>query len=162
MEESGREEPGKQVRPPLGTYPARVDDKGRLKLPSKFQQWLESLGREVFVTSLDMVTARIYPISTWEKSASLFEGAQEDPEAVRDLWFIAQHNGADGELDSQGRVLIHPELRRRLGIENQQVYLECFNGTINIYSQPVYEARLEQAQANLREKLLKMERRGLI
>lgn len=163
MVQSGlAEQPSRAVRPPLGTYPARVDEKGRLKLPAKFQQYLESIGKELFVTSLDMVSARIYPISVWHENAALFRDEHDDPQAAGDMWFLAQHNGADAELDAQGRVLIHPELRRRLGMENQQVYLECFKGRINVYSQASYEARFERAQQNMAENLLKLERKGLL
>jgi len=50
------------VEPPLGAYPATVDEKGRLKLPVNFKEYLESLedGR-LFVTTTDKRIARVYP-----------------------------------------------------------------------------------------------------
>jgi MraZ protein len=61
------------VEPPRGTYQARVDEKGRLKLPAVFQQYLTDLGEtKVFVTSLDVRIARIYPISVWKENEILF------------------------------------------------------------------------------------------
>ncbi len=149
------------VEPPRGSYPARVDDKGRLKLPVVFQKYLEAMGTELFVTSLDFQTARIYPLSVWRQNENLFEEMSDDPEAVEDVAFIANDLGAESQMDSQGRVTIHPELRRELKIENQPVYLDCLKGRINVYSEAVYQQRKERAAASLAEKLKTLERKGL-
>jgi len=45
-------------------YPARVDDKGRLKLPVGFQQYFAGLQeKKLFVTSLDRRIGQIYSIA---------------------------------------------------------------------------------------------------
>jgi MraZ protein len=150
------------VEPPRGTYQARVDEKGRLKLPAVFQQYLTDLGEtKVFVTSLDVRIARIYPISVWKENEILFEAASDDPEAVEDVAFIANDLGADSDIDSQGRVLVPTELRRMLGIENQPVWLDCYKGRINVYGKDVYEQRKARALTNSGDKLKALERRGL-
>ena len=160
--ESGGDEPVRVVQMPHGTHEARVDEKGRLKVPAKLLPYLQAAGKRLFVTTLDLVTARLYPVSVWQQNLSLFQGAQDEPEVASDMWLVAQHYGDDTELDGQGRILIHPELRRLLGMENQTVYLECYNGRVNIYSKATYEARLEKAKARVAENLLKLERRGLV
>src|SRR5689334_21469738 len=49
-----------------GNAPARVDEKGRLKVPTDFRTPLEGkYGREVFVTSLTGDYVRIYPMPVW-------------------------------------------------------------------------------------------------
>ena len=46
-----------------GNHPARVDDKGRIKIPNGFLQLLEAnFGVEVFITSLSGNNVRVYPI----------------------------------------------------------------------------------------------------
>jgi MraZ protein len=58
-----------RIEPPLGMYPARVDEKGRLKLPADFQQYFADLGeRKFFITSLVRRIAQIYPISVWRQN----------------------------------------------------------------------------------------------
>ena len=50
------------VEYPRGIYPAKVDDKGRLKLPADFHRYLTEIGAtKVFVTSFDERVGRIYP-----------------------------------------------------------------------------------------------------
>ena len=63
--EDGPSQPQK-LEPPDGMYPARMDDRGRVKLPAAFQEYLNSLDdKKLFVTSLDRRIAQIYPIRAW-------------------------------------------------------------------------------------------------
>ena len=49
-----------------GNAPARIDDKGRLKVPNAFRALLEGkYGRELFLTSLTGEYVRIYPMPVW-------------------------------------------------------------------------------------------------
>ncbi|MCZ2078066.1 MAG: hypothetical protein LC130_24050 [Bryobacterales bacterium] len=153
--------PADVVEPPRGFLPARVDEKGRLKLPVAVQQYLASFGQEkVFITSLDTRIARIYPISVWKENEIFFEQASEDPDAAEDVAFIAAYLGADSEPDGQGRLLLPTDLRRTLNLENQQVWLSCYKGRINVFSKEIFEQRKQRALGGLDEKLRLLERRG--
>jgi MraZ protein len=49
-----------------GNYAAKIDDKGRLKIPNAFRTLIEGQhGAEVFVTSLSGEYVRIYPMPVW-------------------------------------------------------------------------------------------------
>jgi MraZ protein len=49
-----------------GHEQARIDDKGRLKVPNVFRSLLESkYGRELFLTSLTGEYVRVYPMPVW-------------------------------------------------------------------------------------------------
>ncbi len=150
------------VEPPRGIYPARVDEKGRLKLPVNFQEFLSGLGEQkVFITSLDIRTARIYPTSVWKENEKLLAESTDDPEGAEDIAFMANDLGADSELDGQGRVLVPTELRRLLNLESQQVWLECYQGGINIYNKEVYEERQRRSRENLAAKVATFKKKGL-
>lgn len=151
-----------QVEPPRGTHQARVDEKGRLKLPAVFLEYLKGLGESrVFITSLDTVTARLYPISLWKQNEILLEGADEDSEASEDIALIANLYGDESEVDAQGRVLVPTTLRRHLAIENQTVWLDSHKGRINICSDAVFEDRKRRAMQNAVDKLKQLEKKGL-
>ncbi len=148
--------------PPRGIYPARVDEKGRLKLPVNFQQFLSGSGEQkVFITSLDIRTARIYPISLWKENEKILEDSTDDPDGAEDVAFLANDLGADSELDSQGRVLLPTELRRMLALEAQPVWLECYQGGINVYNKEVYEGRQRRSRENLVDKVKTFKKKGL-
>ncbi len=150
------------VVPPRGTFQTRVDDKGRLKLPAVFLQYLKDLGEEkVFITSLDQKTARIYPISVWVDNEKLFESETEDSSLSESIAWMANHFGADSDIDAQGRVLVPTDLRRFLKIENEQVRLNCYKGRINVIGEAEYEAQRVQHMANLADAMKVMEKKGL-
>ena len=152
MEEKPQTKP---VEPPRGFFSAHVDDKGRLKLPVNFQTYLNAIDDTgVFVTSIDGRIARIYPNSVWNGNVKILEELNtQDPAAADAIGFMANHYGADGKVDPQGRVTLPTDLRRELGLENQEVRLDCSQGGVSIYSMTEYEARKRDAEANMAENL---------
>ncbi len=150
------------VEAPRGFLPARVDEKGRLKLPTALVQYLEGFGeRKVFITTLNGATARIYPISVWRETEKALEEAGDDTDDREDVAFVANHFGADDEVDGQGRVLVPTELRRALKLENEQVFLRCFKQRIDILGREVYEARLSKALGGIDGKVQGLEKKGV-
>lgn len=151
------------VEHPRGIYPARVDDKGRLKLPADFQRYLTEIGAgKVFITSFDERIGRIYPISVWKDIEELLREPGEEADAAEDLWFTANDLGGDAEMDAQGRLALPSEMRKMLELENQQVYLEHYKGHVKVFSNKVYQERKRRAAENRAEKLKTFERRGLL
>jgi MraZ protein len=150
------------VEPPRGIFPSRLDDKGRIKLPVAFQQFLNALReKKVFCTSLDRRIAQIYPIAVWRENEKFFENYRDDPRIARMVAFNANDLGGEAEMDSQGRISFPPELRRELGIENQPVRIFFHKGRIEVLSEAIYEERRQQALQMTVEDLAKLEAAGL-
>jgi MraZ protein len=161
-EDNGSISTATPVEAPRGFLSARVDEKGRLKLPAAIKQYLDALGEQkVFVTTLNGSTARIYPISAWLQTEDMLEEAGEDADAREDVAFVAYHFGADSEIDPQGRVLVPTDLRRKLKLENEQVYLRCFKQRIDVIGREAYEQRLTNAMEGIGEKVQGLEKKGL-
>ena len=95
-----------------GSYTARIDDKGRLKLPTSFKVLVEQkYGNQVFVTSVDGQSALVYPMPVWlalEDRLTKVPGA--DPVRA-DYLLRVNFYGQPAEFDGQGRVVIQPRLR---------------------------------------------------
>ena len=150
------------VEPPRGMYPGRLDEKGRVKLPATFQQYFGALREKtLFVTSLDRRTAQIYTLQGWRDAEKFFQTYREDPELARRVAFNAADLGAETEMDSQGRVLFSPELRRELGIEGQPVRMYGFRGHLEVLSEKIYEQRRQDAAKVGPADIDKLERAGL-
>lgn len=150
------------VGPPLGFFQARCDDKGRLKLPAAGFEYFKALGiSTVFITTLDMKLARIYPKTVWESNRNFFGSAGDDARIARDIAFIANLYGAESEIDAQGRVLVPQELRRKLELEGQPVWLDFYNGRIDVFGKKIYEDRMQRAMVDLEEKVALLETKGL-
>ena len=117
-----------------GNAPAKIDDKGRLKIPNGFRALVQrSYGRELFVTSLTGDSVRIYPMSVWQAVEQKL-GAMPSTHPAR-LRFLDRVNyfGQMSEIDSQGRVLLHQRLRDSasmtgdVDVLGQYDYLEVWN-----------------------------------
>jgi len=95
-----------------GNAPARIDDKGRLKVPNVFRSLLETkYGRELFLTSVSGEYVRIYPMPVWlELEQKLGDMPSTHPAKLRFLDRV-NYFGQIAELDTQGRVLIPLRLR---------------------------------------------------
>jgi MraZ protein len=128
-----------------------------------FVDYLAQLGeKKVFVTSLDLHSIRIYPISVWRENEKFFESYTKDPRAAEDILFLAYSYGADCELDGEGRLLLLPqELRKKLNAENQPVHLYCYKGRINVFTSEVHQERHSRATDGREDKLSKLEGDGL-
>jgi MraZ protein len=117
-----------------GNAPARIDDKGRLKIPNAFRSSLESkYGRELFLTSLSGEYLRIYPMPVWlDIERKLGEMPSIHPSRLRFLDRV-NYFGQVAELDVQGRVLIPVRLRDAatmagdVDVLGQYDYLDVWN-----------------------------------
>ena len=97
-----------------GNCPAKIDEKGRLKIPADFRAALQDrYGAEVYVTSRKAkgVVVNIYPMPVWEEmERKLSLVPRSLPELAR-YADLVNYYGQPGEIDKQGRVSIHPLLR---------------------------------------------------
>jgi len=100
-----------------GNYTARIDSKGRLKVPTAFRRPIEEEhGAEFYVTSLTGECVRIYPLPEWasiEQRLALLPSM--DP-ARRKFLDRTNYYGQQATMDAQGRLLIHPLLRKNAGV----------------------------------------------
>jgi MraZ protein len=149
---------------PLGMYAARVDDKGRIKLPVDFQQYFADLGeKKFFLTSLDGRIGSIYTLGTWRHNLRVMADYTEDAETAEDIGFLADDLGGQAEMDSQGRLLVPAEMRRALGMENQAVRLRAAGERVDILSDKEYAERRARAfdKETNAAKLARLKKRGL-
>lgn len=150
------------VEPPRGMYPTRLDDKGRLKLPTGFQTFFTALREKaLFVTSMDRKLALIFPMAIWRENEKFFEGYKEDPKIARALAFNAYDLGAESEMDGQGRILFPPELRRELGLESGTLRICAHKGKFEVLNEKLYADRKEAAAQLTEADLEKAESAGL-
>ena len=98
-----------------GNHPARVDEKGRLKLPVEHKRQLETgpYGEEFFITSKDGERAEIYPMREWERVEEKLSGIPSMNPAKRKFLDVTSYYGQVVSFDTQGRLLIPQLLREK-------------------------------------------------
>ena len=95
-----------------GSAQTRIDDKGRLKVPTVFRGAIQDrLGPDVFVTSVTGQSVRIYPMPVWiDVELKLSKMPSDHPSRLKFLDRV-NYFGQASELDGQGRIVV-PQLLR--------------------------------------------------
>jgi MraZ protein len=118
-----------------GSYSARIDDKGRLKIPNAFRALVEGEhgASGLYITSLSGDSVRMYPMSVWlAVEQRLARMPSTHPARLKFLDRV-NYFGQVGEFDVQGRVLIPARLRDSAGMNGDvdvvgaMEYLEVWN-----------------------------------
>jgi MraZ protein len=100
-----------------GNYTARIDVKGRLKVPTPFRRLIdEKHGSEFYITSLTGECVRIYPLPEWESIEQRLSLLPTMDPARRKFLDRTNYFGQQSTMDAQGRVLIHPLLRKSAAV----------------------------------------------
>jgi MraZ protein len=103
-----------------GNYAAKIDDKGRLKIPNAFRALIEQQhGSDVFVTSLTGEYVRIFPMPVWLALEEKLAQVPSTHPARLKFFDRVNYFGQTSEIDSQGRVVIHARLRESAGMSGE-------------------------------------------
>ncbi|MCP5105509.1 MAG: hypothetical protein GY950_19135 [bacterium] len=95
-----------------GSYELKVDDRGRIKIPSKYLSVLEEqYGKELYITSINGDRVLVYPLEVWEAIEQSIETMKVRTPEIENYVSRTSFWGNEGEVDGRGRVLIPPELR---------------------------------------------------
>ena len=98
-----------------GNHPAKIDEKGRLKLPSAFKQLLDAANvTQFYITSVDGKKAEIWPLREWEKREQKLLRSSTMNDAVEKYLGLTSYFGQQVEMDNQGRMLL-PQILRSTG-----------------------------------------------
>ena len=129
-----------------GNAPARIDDKGRLKVPNAFRSLLEGkYGRELFLTSVTGEYVRIYPMPVWlEIEQKLGAMPSTNPSRLRFLDRV-NYFGQAAELDVQGRVLVPVRLRESATMNGDVDVLGQFN-YLDVWNHERFVTKLQREQ----------------
>lgn len=117
-----------------GNAPAKIDDRGRLKVPAAYRTLIQAdYGRDLYVTSVSGESVRIYPMAVWaEIESRLAKVPGSHPSLGRYLDRV-NFFGQATELDPQGRVLVQQRLREsaqmtgEVDVLGQRNFLEVWN-----------------------------------
>ena len=94
-----------------GSHRAKVDEKGRLKIPAEYLDGLRQYGNQFYITSVEGDTARIYPMQVWIGIEEKLAKASSQNQAKRKFLMRTSYYGQVVEMDGQGRLLLPTVLR---------------------------------------------------
>lgn len=129
----------------LGSYSARIDKSGRIKIPEKFRITIENVyGKELFITSLNDQAIQIYPLPVWEELAGLTKvGLLHLKTDVKQFMRRVNVKGSQLDIDTKGRVLVSPILREKAQLDGE-VEVIGLNNHLEVWNKANLDASLAQ------------------
>ena len=127
-----------------GNIPARVDVKGRLKIPTDFHTYLnENYGSDFYVTSTDGKFVRIYPLKVWSAIEEKLKAQPSMNHSVKKFLDRTNYFGQMGQADGQGRILIPSVLRESAAMQGEVAVLGYLN-YLEVWNNQRYLEHLDQ------------------
>ncbi len=118
-----------------GNHPARVDEKGRLKVPAEFKRVVDEKysGGQYYITSLDGKRAQIYPFEEWQRIEEKLARLSTFNPTKKKFLDRTNYYGQVVEIDNQGRLLVPSllrdaaQLKGEVAVVGMLTYLEVRN-----------------------------------
>lgn len=127
-----------------GNYPATVDSKGRLKIPTAFKAFLdEKYGRDYYVTSLDGKSAQIYPFPVWQSKEEKLQALPSLNKSKKRFLRNINYYGQMEHADAQGRVLIPAVLRESASMRGEVAVMGCLD-YLDVWNMERFREELER------------------
>lgn len=117
-----------------GNVPAKIDEKGRLKVPTQFRDGLD--GGRCFVTSLEGDCVHVYPFKEWLRIEKKLAAVPSTHPSKQKFMDRVNYYGQEAQVDNQGRILIHSLLREsatmagEVAVLGKHSYLEVWNDKV--------------------------------
>jgi MraZ protein len=127
-----------------------LDEKGRLRIPTRYREVLQNNYTDVLVltTAADCLVA--YPQQAWEKiEEKALELSQVGPQQRAFMRYMIS-SAVECDFDKQGRVLIPPILREMAGLE-KEVFLAGMLTSFEIWAKPKWDAQLKWSKENFQQ-----------
>ena len=138
-----------------GTFEHTIDEKGRVSVPARFREILQSTNDDRLVITNFMFNAvrclDVYPHAAWlELEQRLLAKPRFDPNVLRfQNYYFA--SAQDCVLDKQGRILLPPTLRDYAGL-NKEVMITSSLEKFRIFDRILWKQVFEEAERALMER----------
>lgn len=127
-----------------GNHPAKVDEKGRLKLPAAFKALVDAASvTQFYVTSVDGESAQVWPLPEWEKREAELGAASGFEPAVKKYLAVTSYYGQQVEMDAQARILVPQILRAKAGLDDEEAVVLGMGQSLEVHNRKRFEARTE-------------------
>ena len=136
----------------IGEYTISMDSKGRVAIPSKFRNLLNSIA--VVTRGLDQ-SLFLYPKKEWEAIASKLAELPLTNANSRAFSRLMLAGAFEAEMDKQGRVVIPDYLRKFADLKKQAVVTGLYN-RVEVWDTTAwkaYKAKTESASDEIAEKM---------
>lgn len=142
----------------IGTYECKIDDKGRLKVPSSLIKQMENFEDKTFVVKRSVFQSclEVYPMKAWDKLMDKINKLNRFIKKNADFIRMFTAGVKTVELDSAGRMQISKDLTHFANLQ-KDIVITSAGELFEIWDKEVYEkviATNEDDFANLAEDVM--------
>jgi transcriptional regulator MraZ len=135
-----------------GNHPAKVDEKGRLKLPAAFKQLVDAAHvTQFYITSTDGKCAEIWPLPEWEKREEQLAASSTMDDAVRKYLNLTSYYGQQVEMDAQARILL-PNILRNSAKLDAEVTVFGMRTYLEVHNREAFERNLAEGALTVEDR----------
>lgn len=124
----------------IGTYECKIDDKGRLKIPSSLAKQMENFGNASFIVkrSVFQECLEVYPMKHWDKLMEKINTLNRFIKKNADFIRMFTAGVKTVELDKAGRLQISKDLTVFANL-NKEVVVTSAGELFEIWDKDAYE-----------------------
>ena len=126
----------------FGTYPYKVDEKGRVPLPPKFRRGMKE---SVILARGAEKCIMVYPAAEWKRLADTLAGKAVTQANLRKLNRAIFGSAFSTSFDRQGRITLHSPLRSYAEI-GDTVIVVGVNNYVELWNEDLWEAEKTTAE----------------
>lgn len=130
-----------------GSFDCRMDRQGRVAIPAAFRRKIEDSGDSFVLTFFDDAIAG-YPRGTWLSLEKQVLSLPAFSKKARSLSRVLASRAHESRLDTQGRILVPPALRRLAGLDRDVVVIGAMD-RFEIWPRAKWSAFASAAEALL-------------
>ncbi len=106
-----------------GQFSHTMDKKGRVSIPVRFRDTLKNHYDEQLILSVGEGCLVAYPLPEWESLEDNLQRLPKFSSVVKDYKRVFMSTAQECPLDSQGRILVPPELRGRAKLNGKVLFV---------------------------------------
>ncbi len=106
-----------------GSFEHAIDDKGRLSIPARYREILKRRRERELILVDPLFDACIvaYPIKTWQEIEQNLLNKGNSDRKFREYTRLISAHAVESAVDSQGRILVPPQLREKKDLRHDVV-----------------------------------------
>jgi len=134
----------------LGSFEAAMDAKGRFTLPGNLREKIDESSRRLTITSDPMQDCLlIYTQEHWSRVLNDLLTKPNADDVIKAFGQILMGSAQDVDIDSNGRLVVPPYLRKTAGMQ-KQLFLRGVGTKIELWSEEAHLQAERSRQALLR------------
>ena len=131
------------MKPLIGEYNCKTDEKGRFLVPSALRKQLPEDQRDEFVINRGLDNCLVmYPLAVWEKELRRIQSRNQYVKKNRAFTRMFLNGATPVTLDGNGRALIPKRLAEQLNLGKDLVLLAQID-KVEIWDQQAYDSWME-------------------